>query len=98
MKNASELRFGAEIRSKEFSFRGGYHYQKSPYKNALSSDHLKGYSLGLGYNFGNIKFDLSYEDANRTDVYDFYPQYPEINPTELNFDTSKITASLVFNI
>jgi hypothetical protein len=98
LKNASELRFGAEIRSKEFSFRGGYHYQKSPYKNALSSDHLKGYSLGLGYNFGNIKFDLSYEDANRTDVYDFYPQYPEINPTELKFDTSKITVSLVFNI
>jgi hypothetical protein len=91
-------KFGAEIRSKGFSFRGGYHYQKSPYKNALSSDHLKGYSLGLGYNFGNIKFDLSYEDANRTDVYDFYPQYPEINPTELKFDTSKITVSLVFNI
>jgi hypothetical protein len=98
MKNASELKLGAEMRSKEFSFRGGYHYQQSPYEDALSSDHLKGYSLGLGYNFGNIKLDLSYEDSNRTDVYDFYPQYPEINPAELNIDTSKITVSLVFNI
>lgn len=98
LKNASELRMGAEIRNKKFSFRGGYHYQQSAYADALSSDHLKGYSLGLGYNFGNIKFDLSYEDANRTDVYDFYPQYTEINPTELDIDTSKITISMVFNI
>ena len=98
LKNASELRLGAEIRNKQFSFRGGYHYQQSPYEDALSSDHLKGYSLGLGYNFGNMKIDLSYEDANRTDVYDFYPQYTEINPTELDIDTSKITVSMVFNI
>ncbi len=98
LKNASEVRLGAEMRNKKFSFRGGFHYQQSPYEDAISSDHLKGYSLGLGYNFGNIKFDVSYEDANRTDIYDFYPQYSEVNQTELEFDTSKITASITFNI
>ena len=98
LKNTSELRIGAEIRNNNFSYRGGYHYQQSPYKNAISSDHLKGYSLGIGYNFGSIKFDISYEDANKTDVYDFYPQYNEINPTELKIDTSKVTASLILNI
>lgn len=98
LKNASELRLGVEIRTKNLNYRGGYHYQQSPYENALSSDHLKGYSLGIGYNFGNVKLDVSYEDANRTDVYNFYPQYSEINPVELKIDTSKVTASLTFNI
>ena len=62
------------------------------------SDDLKGYTFGLGYNFGNVKLDLSYENSNRTDVYDFYPEYNEINATELDIDTSKVTATLVFNI
>jgi len=98
LKGTSELRLGTEWRYKKASFRGGYHFEQSPYKNALSSDDLKGYSLGFGYNFGNIKFDLSYENSNRTDIYDFYPQYTEVNAAELDFDTSKITATLVFKI
>ncbi|MCF6278779.1 MAG: outer membrane protein transport protein [Flavobacteriaceae bacterium] len=97
-KSSSELRVGTEWRHKKASFRGGYHFEQSPYKDALSSDDLKGYSFGLGYNFGNVKLDLSYENSNRTDVYDFYPQYSEVNAAELDFDTSKITATLVFNI
>lgn len=97
-ESTAELRVGTEWRVKKASFRGGYHTQQSPYKNALSSDNLKGYSLGLGYNFGNVKLDLSYENSNRTDVYDFYPEYNEINAAELDIDTSKVTATLVFNI
>lgn len=97
-ESTAELRIGTEWRIKKASFRGGYHHQQSPYKNALSSDDLKGYSFGLGYNFGNVKLDLSYENSNRTDVYDFYPEYNEVNATELDIDTSKVTATLVFNI
>ncbi len=98
LKGTSELRIGTEWRYKKASFRGGYHFEQSPYKDAISSDDLKGYSLGLGYNFGNVKLDVSYENANRTDVYDFYPQYTQVNAAELTFDSSKITASLVFKI
>lgn len=98
LKAAGELRVGGEWRIKKASLRGGFHHQKSPYQDALSSDDLKGYSLGFGYNFGNVKLDLSYENSNRTDVYDFYPQYSEVNAAELDFDTSKVTATLVFNI
>lgn len=98
LDSSGELRIGGEWRAKNASFRGGYHYQQSPYKNAISSDNLKGYSLGFGYNFGNVKLDVSYENSNRTDVYDFYPQYNEVNAAELDFDTSKVTATLVFNI
>lgn len=97
-KSASELRVGTEWRHKKASFRGGYHFEQSPYKNALSSDDLKGYSFGVGYNFGNVKFDISYENSNRTDVYDFYPQYNEVDAAELEYDTSKVTATLVFKI
>lgn len=97
-RSASELRVGTEWRVKNASFRGGFHHKQSPYKDALSSDNLKGYSLGFGYKFGNMKLDLSYENANRTDVYDFYPQYNEVNAAELDIDASKVTATLVFNI
>ncbi|AOW21650.1 OmpP1/FadL family transporter [Urechidicola croceus] len=98
LKSVSELRLGTEWRHKQMSFRGGYHYKQNPYEGAISSDDLTGYSLGLGYNFGNVKFDLSYENDTQTDIYDFYPQYNEVDAAELDFDTSKITATIVINI
>ena len=71
---------------------------KKDSKDHKISNITDSYGFGLGYNFGNMKIDLSYENSNRTDVYDFYPQYSEVDAAELDFDTSKITATLVFNI
>ena len=93
-----QFRVGAEWRINSFSLRGGYHHENSPYKDALSGDDLAGFSLGAGYNFGFGKLDFAYQNSSNTAPYNFYPQYPEISSTELeyNFDTYSIT--LVLNM
>jgi len=98
LKSTGELRIGTEWRFDNLSLRGGYHLEKSPYKNALSSDNNDGFSFGAGYKFRGAKVDLSYQKSSNTASYNFYPQYNQLNPAELNFDTSKITATLVINI
>ena len=97
--NASnEFRIGTEWRIQKLSLRGGYHFAQNPYVNANSSDNNEGYSLGLGYNFGPARFDFSYQHDEQTGAYTVYPQYPEINPTDLNYKLNKFTATLIINI
>ena len=93
-----ELRMGTEWRFDKLSIRGGYHFEKSPYKNALDSDATEGFSLGAGYKFRGGKIDASYQKDTNTAAYNFYPQYNNINAAELDIDTSKITVTLVLNI
>ncbi|MEZ4802236.1 MAG: outer membrane protein transport protein [Gelidibacter sp.] len=66
LKVASTYRIGGEYRYKEFSFRGGYRLEESPYENEDFYGDLNGFSLGLGYNFGNIKLDLAFDHSDRT--------------------------------
>lgn len=96
--NTNSLNVGTEWRMDRFSIRGGYRYEQSPDKNALDSDNLEGYSFGGGYNFGNTKIDLSYSDNNRTGLYNFYPQFNNVAPSELKIDNKTITATLTFNL
>jgi len=98
LNGVSEVRVGTEWRIKKASIRGGYHFEQTPYKDAISSDNKDGFSLGLGYNFGFIKFDVSYQQDRYTAPYAIYPQYPEVSATELDYKFSKVTATLVFNI
>ena len=98
LQGTSEVRVGTEWRVKQLSLRGGYHFQQSPYKNTISSDDLKGYSFGAGYSFGFVKLDFAYENSQQTGIYDFYADYNEVDPANLDIDTSKYTISLVFNI
>lgn len=62
---AQELRIGGEAKVKNWSFRGGYNYEQSPYKNGRTIGDLQQYSLGLGYNFGATKLDLAYTNWQR---------------------------------
>jgi len=66
MKTASELRIGGEYRIKQFSIRGGYRFEESPYKNIKYTGDLNSYSAGLGYEFGNSRIDLSYTHSARS--------------------------------
>lgn len=61
LKGASTYRLGGEYRFGALSLRGGYRLEESPYSDEMTLEDLEGYSLGLGYNFGNIKLDLAYE-------------------------------------
>lgn len=72
LKAASSYKFGGEYRFKQLSLRGGYRFEESPYKNTSFYGDLTGYSLGLGYNFGNFKVDLTYDQAQRKYNHELY--------------------------
>jgi len=96
LQNTSELRLGAEWRvGKIVSLRGGYYYKQSPYAAAIDTDHVKGFSLGTGFKFGNTKLDLAYQKSTNTGVYGFVN---ELNAAELDMNTGKITATLVIGL
>lgn len=67
-----DLRLGGEYRYKDFSFRGGYRLETSPYKNNDIVGDLTAYSGGLGYNFGNTKVDLAFSTLQRTSKQKFF--------------------------
>ena len=98
LRNAYALNIGTEWRFDRFSVRGGYKFEQNPLKTALDSDNLKGYSFGGGYNFGNFKIDFSYSDNNRTAFYNSYPQFPEVNSTELAISNKVFTGTVTINL
>lgn len=94
LDTTSEIRIGAEARAKQWSFRGGYRYEQSPYKNGNTIGDLQGFSGGLGYNFGRTRLDAAYSYSKRdtqqtffsqglTDVTDFKSVYNNISMTLL---------------
>ncbi|MDX8554247.1 outer membrane protein transport protein [Tenacibaculum sp. 1B UA] len=98
-KGTHSLNIGTEWRFDKMSVRGGYHYEQSPYKNALDDDNISGFSLGLGYNFGNIKFDLSYTNSENNSPYHIYNSPAvDVNPIELTTDTSRISGTITFSL
>lgn len=65
LRSASTYKVGGEYRYQQVSFRGGYRFEESPYRNDAFFGHLNGFSLGLGYNFGNTKLDFAFDHAKR---------------------------------
>ena len=69
LASATTLNIGGEYKYKLASFRAGYRFEESPYKDKNIMSDLTGYSFGLGYSFGNTKVDLTYatsqQDRNR---------------------------------
>ncbi|WP_405576527.1 OmpP1/FadL family transporter [Winogradskyella sp. Asnod2-B02-A] len=72
LTSAATFRLGGEYRYKQMSFRGGYRFEESPYKDTDFYGDLTGYSLGLGYNFGNINLDFAFSQAMRDTNYQLY--------------------------
>lgn len=62
---ANTFRLGGEYRIKQVSLRAGYRFEESPYSDDAVMSDLNAVSLGLGYNFGNLKLDLAYEYVTR---------------------------------
>ena len=71
---SNEIRIGAEYKIKEWSLRGGYRFEESPYKNKTTIGDLNSFSGGLGYNFGMFKVDLSYTNGQRNSQQGFFNQ------------------------
>jgi len=96
-KAASTFRVGAEYRYQNMSFRGGYKLQESPYKNTSLMGDLKGYALGFGYNFGNTRLDLAYENMKQNTSQALYDA-GNLDNTLLNNNNSTFTLSLNMNL
>ena len=97
LTDAATYRLGGEYKVKQFSFRGGYRFEESPYKNGVTVGDLTGYSLGIGYNFGNTKLDVTYDKASRTNETPLY----NVGLTDaaiIDRTNSNVTVSLSFNI
>ena len=58
---------------------------------------LSGYSLGLGYSFGNTKLDLTYDASSRESEYQFF-NVGLLDRTIVDRKNSNITLSLSFNL
>ncbi|MFL1013599.1 OmpP1/FadL family transporter [Flavisericum labens] len=97
LTDASTYRLGGEYKHKEFSFRGGYRFEESPYADGETVGDLTGYSLGLGYNFGNTKLDLTYDRSERTNATPLY-NIGLIDTANIERINSNITITLSFNI
>ena len=95
LKATSQFKVGAEWRIDNVSLRGGYSYEESPYEDAIDTDNISGYSLGLGFKLkGGMKLDLAYQNRNNTDVYNFL-NVDSADPVELDINNDKITATFV---
>lgn len=73
LKGASLIRTGGEYRLNRFSFRGGFHYEETPYKKDDILGDMIGFSLGAGVNFGHFNLDLSFMHSERTGEIQMYP-------------------------
>ncbi|MGV4530452.1 OmpP1/FadL family transporter [Ornithobacterium rhinotracheale] len=74
VSGSSSVKVGAETRVKDLSLRAGFKYVQSPYKEVSFEGvrntfkpygDLSGFSLGLGYNFGNFYLDAAYSYSQR---------------------------------
>ncbi|AXT19283.1 transporter [Flavobacteriaceae bacterium AU392] len=65
LTSASTYRIGGEYRFNNWSYRGGYRFEESPYSDTDFYGNLTGFSLGLGYDFGGTKIDFAYQNSNR---------------------------------
>lgn len=94
---SNTYRVGAEYKIQQFSLRGGYRFEESPYANGFTIGDLTGYSVGLGYNFGNTKLDVTYDYFERTSETPLY-NVGLIDTATIQNTNSNITLSLSFNI
>ncbi|MGJ5642361.1 outer membrane protein transport protein [Formosa sp. S-31] len=95
LKAASTFAIGGEYRLKQLSFRGGYRFEESPYKDGNTIGDLSGYSLGIGYSFGGTKLDFTYDMSQRDSEQQLY-NVGLTDAVALDNRNSNFTVSLSF--
>jgi len=97
LTTAGELRIGAEYRIKQWSIRGGYRNEQSPYKDTAIVGDLTGYSGGLGYSFGATKVDLAYSTSQRKSQQSFFSQ-GFTDGAAINTKISAVSLTVLFEL
>ncbi|WP_299313887.1 outer membrane protein transport protein [uncultured Aquimarina sp.] len=98
LQGASTLRIGGELRNGNWSFRGGYRYEESPYKNESILGERTGLSLGIGYNFGKVKFDIAYDYSEQQRNQEFHPNSSFTNFASIDSYRDNLTFTLGLNL
>lgn len=97
LTTTNAFRVGGEYKIKQFSLRGGYAYEDSPYKNKKTIGETNSYSGGLGYSFETVKIDLSYtlsrRNSQKTLLNVGLPDFSTISSRNDN-----VALTLVFNL
>ena len=96
-RSSGELRIGGEYRINQFSLRGGYRFEESPYKNGKTIGDLSSYSAGIGYNFGSTKLDIAYSYAKRDSQMQQFTQ-GLTDVTTINSKFNNVAVSLLFEL
>lgn len=94
---SSNYSLGGEYKIKALSLRAGYRFEASPYKDKTIMDDLTGYSLGLGYSFGNTKLDLAYAASKQERNHNLYST-GLTDAANIDSKNSNITLTLGFNL
>ena len=89
----NSYRLGTEWRRGGISLRGGYHMDESPYTDTSVFGDLTGFSLGLGFNFGNNTFDIAYVNSDRNSEHRLY-DVGLTDVAQISSSISRITLSL----
>lgn len=97
LRPVNSYKLGGEIRSRQWSFRGGYRYEDSPFKDETTVGDLSGYSAGLGYNFGRVKVDFAYDNFTQERSTQLYSTGLTNNVT-VGRDNSSFIATLTLNL
>ena len=97
LKAANTIRIGGELRHKKFSYRGGYKMEQSPYKDTAAYGNLKGFSLGLGYDFGGSRLDLAYENSKREMDHQLF-NAGNLNAARINTTNSNVSLTLSMSL
>lgn len=97
LQAASTYRLGGEYRYKAVSFRGGYRFEESPYEDGTAYGDLNGFSVGLGYNFGNLKLDLAFDQSDRTRNQQLY-NVGSTDAASIDSKNSNVTLTLGFSL
>ena len=97
LKAANTIRIGGELRHKKFSYRGGYKMEQSPYKDTAAYGNLKGFSLGLGYDFGGSRLDLAYENSKREIDHQLF-NAGNLNAARINTTNSNVSLTLSMSL
>ena len=97
LKSTSSYRIGGEYRIDELSLRGGYRFEESPYKDGTTFSDLTGFSVGLGYNFGKIRIDATYDQSEQTRNFQLFNQ-GLTDSNRVDGKNSNVTVSVNFTL
>ncbi len=97
LQGVSVIRIGSEWRNGNWSFRGGFSFEESPYKNDLILGDKNGFSVGAGYTFNQFRFDVAYDYTEQERIERFFPDSGFNNSAVVDTYRDNLTFTLGMN-